>query len=87
MKTTTYLFLRFNVQDGEHEHQHKVLIETKATNIKFVIMRYLSTYWGEGEYDRHWKKWIFEYGGLMLDFVRYEILSKEDYEYLSKFLI
>ncbi len=45
MKTTTYLFLRFNVQDGEHEHQHKVLIETKATNIKFVIMRYLSTYW------------------------------------------
>ena len=87
MNSITYLFLRLDVFQGDREHQHKVLIETKATNIKFAIMRYLSTYWGEGEYNRDSHKWSYDYGEIMLELIRYEEVTKEEYDYLTKFLI
>ena len=87
MNPITYLFLRFDIIQGDREHQHKVLIETKATNVKFAIMRYLSTYWGYGEYDRSSHKWSYDYGEIMLELIRYEEVTKEEYDYLTKFLI
>jgi len=81
-----YLFLRFDIQDGERTHQHKVLIQTKAFDIKFAIRRYLSTYWGEGYYDKSTKLWYYWDDEISLKFITYEILTKEEYEFLSKFL-
>lgn len=82
-----YLFLRFDIQDGERTHQHKILTQTKAVNIKFAIRKYLLTYWGEGYYDRYYKRYIFWNGEIHLKFITYEILTKQEYDFLSKFLI
>ena len=82
-----YLFLRFDIQDGERTHQHKVLTQTKAVDIKFAIRRYLSTYWGEGYYDKYNKLWYYWDDEISLKFITYEILTKQEYDFLSKFLI
>jgi hypothetical protein len=44
-----HLFIRLQVQDGERQHDHKVLHNTKANNIEFAAQRYVSTFWGKGE--------------------------------------
>ncbi len=44
-----HLFIRLQVQDGERQHDHKVLHTTNATNIEFAAQRYVSTFWGQGE--------------------------------------
>ena len=82
-----YLFLRFDIQDGERTHQHRVLIQTKAIDIKFAIRRYLLTYWGEGYYDKSNKLWYYWDDEISLKFITYEILTKQEYDFLSKFLI
>lgn len=82
---TTYIFLRFDIQDGERTHQHKVLFQTRATNIKFAIHKYLSQYWGESDYDRKDKVWWF-FNEITLKLVKYEVLTKEKYDFLTKYL-
>ena len=82
-----YLFLRFDIQDGERTHQHKVLIQTKAFDIKFAIRKYLLTYRGEGYYDRYYKRYIFWSVEISLKFITYEVLTKQEYDFLFKFLI
>lgn len=82
-----YLFLRFDIQDGERTHQHKVLTQTRANNVEFAIKRYLSTYCGEGYYDKYNKLWYYWDDEISLKFITYEILTKQEYDFLSKFLI
>ncbi len=44
-----HLFIKLLVQDGERQHDHRVLHTTKAKNIEFAAQRYLSTFWGNGK--------------------------------------
>lgn len=49
---TKYYFLELELQDGMREHTHKLLFETKAKNPEFAILRFITSYWGQGEWDK-----------------------------------
>ena len=56
---TKYLFIELKVQDGEREHNHRILHTTRAKNINFAAERYAAKFWGEGERepkDNYW--WV-----------------------------
>jgi hypothetical protein len=80
-----YLLIKFEVQDGERAHQYKILHTTYCKNIEFAVLRYLFSFWGEGEHDGRfiWFNWEF---GINVDGAEYNVLTKEEYDMLSKYI-
>ena len=76
-----YLFITLKVQDGEHQHTHRVLHITTASSIQFAAQRYASTYWGYGEHnDDGW--WEFESGCLALRVENVKEISEYEHKLL-----
>jgi len=76
-----YLFITLKVQDGEHEHTHRVLHITTAVNIMFAAQRYASTFWGYGEHNSDgW--WEVESGCMAIRVENVREISKYEHKLL-----
>jgi len=80
----TYLFIEIIVQEGEFQHNHKILTTTNCKNLEFAVEWYLAHFWGQGRRDFKGNWWWNEmhYGKVYT----WEKLSKKDYQFLSKYL-
>lgn len=75
-----YLYIRIMVRDGEREHLHHCLNETKCDNINFAAEWYTSHFWGESTRDDNsWYAWNNE---ICITLKEVRELTKEKFEYL-----
>jgi len=77
-----YLFIELQIQDGERQHTHRILITTLAENVQFVAQRYAASYWGYGkreDKDNYW--WVD--GEITIKVVRVTELSEFMYRAMS----
>ena len=77
-----YLFIELQIQDGERQHIHRILITTLAENVQFVAQRYAASYWGWGkreDKDNYW--WVD--GEITIKVVRVTELSEFMYRAMS----
>jgi len=78
-----YLFIELAIQDGEREHNHRVLHTTTGNNINFAAERYAASYWGRGtresRKDNFW--WVNYEITIRVELVME--LTKEEYTFMS----
>ena len=77
-----YLFIELKIQDGERQHNHRVLTTTLASNVRFAAERYAASYWGYGkreDKDDYW--WV--NGEITIKVVRVTELTQYMYRAMS----
>lgn len=58
MKKTRFLFISLSIQDGEREHTHGVLHQTKCEHLDFAVQYYAAHFWGYSYLlDGAWYAW------------------------------
>lgn len=78
-----HIFINIKILNGEFEHNHKVLISTKCTNLQFAVNWYTAHFWGYGKLeDRYWE-WDC---GLWGRVYYWEEVPEEDFKVLNKYL-
>ena len=78
-----YLFIHLKVQDGEREHDHRVLHTTTGTNLEFAAERYVASFWGYSELDKNTDCWYAHGGEIAMRLETYRELTEEEYNYLN----
>ena len=86
------VFIELSIQDGEREHNHRVLLHTKCENLDFAVQYYAAHYWGESELYRspfskkntHWLAWG---GEIAIRVDSYKEVPPEDLKVLNKYII
>ena len=92
-----YIFLKLNVRDGEIEHTHKILLETKCNNIDFAVAWYAAHFYGENWYNEvpsyHNDRcklsdvyWFQIHGEVCISVDSYTELSKRHYNLMKIYL-
>jgi len=78
-----YLFITLKVQDGEHEHTHRVLTtcDDKENALK-AADDYVSDYWGESDKQDDW--YYFQGGTIAAKVQDVEVLTEYEYKLMSK---
>lgn len=84
----THLFINITIQDGEHEHTHKVLHTTNCTNLEFAINWYVAHYWGFSEKEIDYKRncWWEWHGGLRGKVDSWVDIPEKDYKILRLYI-
>lgn len=78
-----YLFINIKIQEGEHQHNHKVLLQTKCNNLDFAAQYYIAHYWGYGQLQDKWWWWDGVHAE-KLD--HWKEVSLSEYEILNKYI-
>ena len=78
-----HIFINIQVQNGEFQHDHKVLISTKCKSTLFAVNWYIAHFWGFSERYDIWWEWD---NGLCGKVTNYAIVPEEEYEILFKYL-
>ena len=84
MKKLKYLFIHIKIQDGEREHDHRVLHTTYANNLDFAVERYVASFWGWGERLHNDDVWYWNGGEFAGRLESYKELSKKEYYKINK---
>ena len=80
-----YLFITLKVQDGEHEHTHRVLTTCDdSENILEAANNYAKDYWGNSDKEEDSDWYYFLGGTIALKVQNVEVLSKFEYDLMSK---
>jgi hypothetical protein len=79
-----YLFIQLKVQDGEREHNHRVLHTTTAKNLDFAAERYVASYWGESELDKSCGAWFAHGGEIAIQLEKCTEITESEYQFLNK---
>lgn len=78
-----YLFITLEIQDGEHEHTHRVLTTcADEKNVLEAADDYAKDYWGDSEKEDD--RYLFDGGGIALRVYDVEVLSEFEYNLLTK---
>jgi hypothetical protein len=78
-----YLFITLKVQDGEHEHTHRVLTTcTDRKNVLKAANEYAKNYWGKSRFDGDW--YFFQGDTLAVKVQNVEVLTEYEYNLMSK---
>ena len=81
MKNQKHLLITLTVQDGERQHQHRVLHTTSCDSIEFAAQMYAAKFWGEPfGHDGVW----WDCGDIMIRLDKVKRLSNELYDDLTK---
>ena len=80
------LFIHLVIQDGEREHDYKVIHTTNCNNLDFAADWYVAHFCGRGErqYNDEW--WFFWGGEIAGKLIKYQELTDDEYKILSKYL-
>jgi hypothetical protein len=77
------LFITLKVQDGEHEHTHRVLTTCKTEeNVLQAADKYAKDYYGKGNKEGDW--YYFQGGTIAVKVQNVELLSDYEFTLLSK---
>jgi hypothetical protein len=80
-----HLFITLKVQDGEHEHTHRVLTTCEdSENILEAANNYAKDYWGDSDKEEDSDWYYFLGGTIALKVQNVELLSEFEYNLLTK---
>lgn len=80
-----YLFITLKVQDGEHEHTHRVLTTCKSgENVLKAAHKYAKDYWGKSTKEKDSDWYFFQGGTLAIKIENVEVLSQYEFDLMSK---
>ena len=79
-----YLFIHLKVQDGEREHDHRVLHTTTGTNLDFAAERYVASFWGYSELERSTGSWYAHGGEIAIQLEKCTEITESEYQFLNK---
>ena len=82
----THLFIHLVIQDGERQHDHKVLHTTKCKNLDFAVEWYVAHFWGLGERWFNDDRWFFWGGEIAGELKSYSELTEDEFNILNKYL-
>jgi hypothetical protein len=81
-----YLYIEFEVQDGERRHTHRSQHTTRAKNINFAGERFVATFWGHGERENN-DEWWWIGGEFAMRLVKVIEMTEHEHRMMNKFFI
>lgn len=79
-----YLLLNLDIQNGEYEHQHTILLSTRCTNLEFAVQYYIAHFWSDGYHSDG--KWWWNGGELACKRYSYKEVEEADVPILKSYL-
>lgn len=80
-----HLFITLKIQDGEHEHTHRVLTTCEDhENILEAANNYAKDYWGDSDKEEDSEWYYFLGGTIALKVQNVELLSEYEYNLLNQ---
>lgn len=73
-----YVYLEMTIQQGEFEHQHRILFATRCSSVEFAVKWYIAHYWGCAERDGGNTVWL--NGEMAVKSYKYKTLLMSEYQ-------
>jgi hypothetical protein len=77
------LLITLIVQDGEHQHKHRILHTTPGNDIHYAAERYAAQFYPEDEPEHLLSWWQFQSGSIAVEVENVRELSDYEYQLLS----
>jgi hypothetical protein len=77
--------VKFKVQNGEYEYVVTSVLKTKAENIHFVALRFVSQYYSNFSW-RDKETWFFNCGEVATKLISYDVVDDATFNILDKYL-